>query len=46
MSDPGFYQNREKAESTAARHHQLMWEVGNIMNQWETLQEADPAGQD
>ena len=40
MALPTFYQDREKAESTMARHHQLMWEVGDLMNQWETLQEA------
>jgi ATP-binding cassette subfamily F protein 3 len=43
MSAPGFYENRAAADSTVARHHKLMWEVGDLMNQWETLQEADPA---
>jgi ATP-binding cassette subfamily F protein 3 len=43
MAGPGFYQDRTRAEATVARHHQLMWEVGDLMNQWETLQEADQA---
>jgi ATP-binding cassette subfamily F protein 3 len=43
MSAPGFYEDRSKADSTVARHHQLMWEVGDLMHQWETLQEADQA---
>jgi ATP-binding cassette subfamily F protein 3 len=46
MAGPDFYQDRNKAEATVTRHHQLMWEVGDLMNQWETLQEPDPSGQD
>jgi ATP-binding cassette subfamily F protein 3 len=38
MADPDFYRDRLSAESTVARHHQLMWEVGDLMNQWEALQ--------
>ena len=30
-----------QAESVVARHQALMWEVGDLMNQWETLQSAD-----
>ena len=41
MADSGFYQNREVADATVARHHQLMWEVGDLMNQWEALQESE-----
>jgi ATP-binding cassette subfamily F protein 3 len=40
MSAPGFYDNREAAETLVARHHGLMWEVGDLMNQWEALQET------
>jgi ATP-binding cassette subfamily F protein 3 len=40
MAAPGFYENRQAADVTAARHHQLMWEVGDLMHQWETLQET------
>jgi ATP-binding cassette subfamily F protein 3 len=39
MSAPGFYEQRESADTVVAKHHQLMWEVGDLMNQWETLQE-------
>jgi uncharacterized coiled-coil protein SlyX len=40
MSAPGFYEQRDSADALVAKHHQLMWEVGDLMNQWETLQEA------
>jgi ATP-binding cassette, subfamily F, member 3 len=40
MAAPGFYDNRESAEATLHRHHGLMWEVGDLMNQWEALQDA------
>ncbi|HUF46570.1 MAG TPA: ABC-F family ATP-binding cassette domain-containing protein [Vicinamibacterales bacterium] len=38
MAVPGFYDDRTRAEATAARHQALMWEVGDLMNQWEALQ--------
>jgi ATP-binding cassette subfamily F protein 3 len=38
MAKPGFYDDRERVESTAARHQALMWEVGDLINQWEALQ--------
>ena len=38
MARPGFYDNREEADATVARHQALMWEVGDLMNQWEALQ--------
>jgi ATP-binding cassette subfamily F protein 3 len=38
MSTPGFYDNRELAETIVSKHHGLMWEVGDLMNQWEALQ--------
>jgi ATP-binding cassette subfamily F protein 3 len=44
MSAPGFYDNRDAAQAAAARHQALMWEVGDLMHQWEELQTAsDPA---
>jgi ATP-binding cassette subfamily F protein 3 len=43
MAGPGFYEERESAEAVVARHHQLMWEVGDLMNQWEALQEPETA---
>jgi ATP-binding cassette subfamily F protein 3 len=38
MSAPGFYDNRDAAQAAAARHQALMWEVGDLMHQWEELQ--------
>ncbi|HXT69559.1 MAG TPA: ABC-F family ATP-binding cassette domain-containing protein [Vicinamibacterales bacterium] len=39
MAAPGFYDNREAAETIVSKHHSLMWEVGDLMNQWEALQD-------
>jgi len=39
MSAPGFYDNRELADTILSKHHSLMWEVGDLMNQWEALQD-------
>ena len=38
MADTHFYAQRAAADEVIARHQQLMWEVGDLMNQWETLQ--------
>ena len=38
MSAPGFYDDREAAKPVIDRHQALMWEVGDLMNQWEALQ--------
>ena len=38
MSAPGFYDDRESAKPVIDRHQALMWEVGDLMNQWEALQ--------
>jgi ATP-binding cassette subfamily F protein 3 len=38
MAAPGFYDDRTRADATIARHQALMWEVGDLMNQWEALQ--------
>ncbi|MFB3853465.1 MAG: ATP-binding cassette domain-containing protein [Vicinamibacterales bacterium] len=38
MAAPGFYDNRQDAEATISRHQTLMWEVGDLMRQWEDLQ--------
>ena len=43
MSAPGFYDHREAAEAIVSKHHALMWEVGDLMNQWETLQDPKVA---
>jgi len=39
MSAPGFYQNLEAAKPVTDRHQALMWEVGDLIAQWEALQE-------
>jgi ATP-binding cassette subfamily F protein 3 len=38
MSAPGFYENHEASKPVIDRHQALMWEVGDLMNQWEALQ--------
>ena len=39
MSAQGFYDNHEKAKPVLDRHQALMWEVGDLMSQWEALQQ-------
>jgi ATP-binding cassette subfamily F protein 3 len=39
MSAPGFYENRDASRPVIDRHQALMWEVGDLMNQWEALQQ-------
>ncbi len=41
MAAPGFYEDRTAASDVVARHQALMWEVGDLMHQWETLQTTD-----
>jgi ATP-binding cassette subfamily F protein 3 len=38
MSAAGFYDNHESAKPILDKHQRLMWEVGDLMNQWEALQ--------
>jgi ATP-binding cassette subfamily F protein 3 len=38
MASPGFYEDRAKADQAASQHKALMWEVGELMQQWEMLQ--------
>jgi ATP-binding cassette subfamily F protein 3 len=40
MSVPGFYDNRDQAQLLVDRHQTLMWELGELMHQWEELQKA------
>jgi hypothetical protein len=40
MSAPGFYEDRAAAQPVVDRHQALMWEVGDLMHQWEELQAA------
>jgi len=46
MSAPGFYEDRQASESAAAEHQSLMWQVGELMQQWEMLAETGPRGDD
>jgi ATP-binding cassette subfamily F protein 3 len=39
MSAPGFYDDREASRHVIEQHQALMWEVGDLMAQWEALQE-------
>ena len=37
MALPSFYEDRARAETVIREHQTLMWEVGDLMNQWEML---------
>jgi ATP-binding cassette subfamily F protein 3 len=39
MSAPGFYSDHEASKPVLDRHQALMWDVGDLMNQWEMLQQ-------
>jgi ATP-binding cassette subfamily F protein 3 len=39
MAGPGFYDNLEAAKPLTDKHQALMWEVGDLIAQWEALQE-------
>ena len=43
MAEPGFYAEKEAAAEAMSRRHTLMWEVGDLMNQWEALQASEDA---
>jgi ATP-binding cassette subfamily F protein 3 len=38
MSEAGFYENSARSKPVIDRHQALMWEVGDLMAQWEALQ--------
>jgi ATP-binding cassette subfamily F protein 3 len=38
MSAPGFYEDRAAAQPIVDKHQALMWQVGDLMHQWEELQ--------
>jgi ATP-binding cassette subfamily F protein 3 len=44
MASNGFYDDRARAEEAASTHKSLMWEVGDLMSQWESLQAEVEAG--
>ncbi len=37
MASPGFYDDRAAAQPVIDRHQALMWQVGDLMHQWEAL---------
>jgi ATP-binding cassette subfamily F protein 3 len=39
MAAPGFYEKLDASRPIIDRHQALMWEVGDLMAQWESLQE-------
>ncbi|HEX5108191.1 MAG TPA: ABC-F family ATP-binding cassette domain-containing protein [Vicinamibacterales bacterium] len=39
MASPGFYESLAASKPIIDRHQALMWEVGDLMAQWESLQE-------
>ena len=43
MMEPGFYDDRQAAQPVVNRHESLMWEGGDLMSQWEALQQGDGA---
>ncbi len=44
MANPEFYQDRVGSQPVIDRHQALMWQVGDLMHQWEELQ-TSPEGQ-
>jgi ATP-binding cassette, subfamily F, member 3 len=44
MASSGFYDDRLRADQAASTHKALMWEVGDLMSQWESLQAEVEAG--
>ena len=38
MAEPGFYDDRARAAQATGDHQKRMWEAGELMAQWETLQ--------
>ena len=37
MAEPGFYENHEASQPVVARHQALMWQVRDLMHEWEQL---------
>ena len=38
IASPDFYKDKAVAQDTISRHQNMMWKVGDLMNQWEALQ--------
>jgi ATP-binding cassette, subfamily F, member 3 len=41
MASPGFYDDRAAVQPVIERHQALMWQVGDLMHQWESLLTPD-----
>ncbi len=44
MAEPSFYERRDQAQPMIDEHQMLMWQVGDLLSQWEMLQ-AEAQGQ-
>ena len=40
MAEPGFYDHRDAAQPVIDRHQALMWQVRDLMHEWEQLQSS------
>ena len=43
MTTAGFFDDRARAETAARDRESLMWEVNDLMAQWELMQQEDTA---
>ena len=46
MAVPTFYDDRGASKVATDRHQSLMWEVGDLMAQWEALQAHASTGRE
>ena len=44
MASPGFYDDRNQSKPIIDEHQALMWDVGDLMGQWEALQQHAGGG--
>jgi hypothetical protein len=42
MASADFYKDREQSAAVVQQHQSVMWEVGDLMHQWEVLQTEEP----
>ncbi len=48
MAEPGFYDDLKESQPTINHYQTLMWQIGDLMHQWEELQlkaGVEPAGE-
>jgi ATP-binding cassette subfamily F protein 3 len=43
MAAPGFYDDRQASKPIVEKHQALMWQIGDLMHQWEELQSLSDA---